>query len=243
MYLKRMVRHAGRKRRTYWALVESVRTERGPRQRVVAHLGELKASEESGWAHLARRLDRNDRPQPTLFDPPAEPEPQDGRRVWVKVKGIRLERLRDFGDVWLALGLWRLLGLDDLPSRLMPAGREDVPWPTVAAILAIARLCEPSSELHIEDTWYRRTALNDLLGVAAEQVHTDRLYAGLDALLLHKEAIERRLKARLGPVGGGVGRLLPIADQPGRNRPGAVVEAVYPVDGGGVGAAASPKTN
>jgi len=200
MYLRRMMRRVGRKRRTYWALVESVRTERGPRQRVVAHLGELKAHEESGWAHLARRLDRQDRPQPSLFDPPACPVPEEGRYVWVKVKGVRLERLRDFGDVWLALGLWRLLGLDDLLSRLMPAGREDVPWPVVAAILAIARFCEPSSELHIEDTWYRRTALDDLLGIAPEQVHTDRLYAGLDQLLPHKEAIERHLKGRLGDL-------------------------------------------
>jgi len=200
MYLRRMMRRVGRKRRTYWALVESVRTERGPRQRVVAHLGELKAHEESGWAHLARRLDRQDRPQPSLFDPPACPVPEEGRYVWVKVKGVRLERLRDFGDVWLALGLWRLLGLDDLLSRLMPAGREDVPWPVVAAILAIARFCEPSSELHIEDTWYRRTALDDLVGVASEQVHTDRLYGGLDQLLPHKEAIERHLKGRIGDL-------------------------------------------
>jgi len=198
MYLRRMMRRVGRKRRTYWALVESVRTERGPRQRVVAHLGELKAHEESGWAHLARRLDGKDRPQPSIFDPPPCPVPEEGRYVWVKVKGVRLERLRDFGDVWLALGLWRLLDLDVLLSRVMPAGREDVPWPTVAAILAIARFCEPSSELHIEDTWYRRTALDDLLGIAPEQVHTDRLYAGLDALLPHKEAIERHLKGRLG---------------------------------------------
>jgi len=200
MYLRRMMRRVGRKRRTYWALVESVRTERGPRQRVVAHLGELKAHEESGWAHLARRLDRQDRPQPSLFDPPPCPVPEEGRYVWVKVKGVRLERLRDFGDVWLALGLWRLLDLDALLARVMPAGREDVPWPVVAAILAVARFCEPSSELHIEDTWYRRTALDDLLGVAPEQVHTDRLYAGLDAVLPHKEAIERHLKGRLGDL-------------------------------------------
>jgi len=200
MYLRRMMRRVGRKRRTYWALVESVRTERGPRQRVVAHLGELKAHEESGWAHLARRLDGKDRPQPSIFDPPPCPVPEEGRYVWVKVKGVRLERLRDFGDVWLALGLWRLLDLDVLLSRVMPAGREDVPWPTVAAILAIARFCEPSSELHIEDTWYRRTALDDLLGIAPEQIHTDRLYAGLDAVLPHKEAIERHLKGRIGDL-------------------------------------------
>jgi hypothetical protein len=79
---------------------------------------------------MMRRLDRKDRPQPSLFDPPRCNEPADDGPVLVKLKGVRLERLRDFGDVWLALGLWRLLGLDDLLSRVMPAGREDVPWPT-----------------------------------------------------------------------------------------------------------------
>jgi len=200
MFLRRCERRKGPKRHTYWALVESVRTARGSRQRVVAYLGELTARQESGWATLARRLDRRERPQPSLFDPPRHDDPADDEPVLVNLKGVRLQRLRDFGDVWLALGLWRLLGLDDLLSRLMPSGREGVPWAVVAAILAIARFCEPSSELHIEDTWYRRTALDDLVGVAAEQVHTDRLYAGLDQLLGHKEAIERHLKGRLGDL-------------------------------------------
>ena len=73
-----------------------------------------------------------------------------------------------------------MLGLDGLLAKLLPQGREDVPWGTVAAILAIARFCEPSSGLLIEQKWYRRTALEDLLGVAPEKVHTDRLYAALD---------------------------------------------------------------
>jgi transposase len=200
MFLRRCERRKGRKRHTYWALVESVRTARGSRQQVVAYVSRLTADEQSGWAHLARRLDRKDRPQPSLFDPPRRDEPAGDEPVLVKLKGVRLERLRDFGDVWLALGLWRLLGLDGVLSRLMPAGREDVPWSVVAAILAVARFCEPSSELHIEDTWYRRTALDDLLGVAPEQVHTDRLYAGMDQLLPHKDAIEAHLKGRLGDL-------------------------------------------
>jgi hypothetical protein len=200
MFLKRLQRRKDGKQHTYWALVESVRTAGTSRHRVVAYLGALGPREQCGWATLARRLDRKDRPQPTLFDPPPLDEPSDDEPVLVNLKGVRLDRLRDFGDVWLALGLWRLLDLDALLSRVMPAGREDVPWPAVAAILAVARFCEPSSELHIEDTWYRRTALDDLLGVAPEQVHTDRLYAGLDALLPHKEAIERHLKGRLGTL-------------------------------------------
>jgi hypothetical protein len=125
----------------------------------VAYLGELKRREKNGWAQLGRRLDQPQRPQPSLFDPPRPVEPPD-EPVLVKLQGIRLERLRDFGDVWLALGLWRRLGLDELLARRMPDGRAEVPWPVVAAILTIARFCEPASELHIEDTWYRRTALS-----------------------------------------------------------------------------------
>jgi transposase len=202
MFLRRYVRRKKGKGHTYWALVESIRTARGSRQRIVAYLGELKKSERNGWAHLSRQLNKKERPQPSLFDSPHYDDPADDEPVLVKIKGIHLERLRDFGDVWLALGLWRLVGLDELLSGLIPDGREEVSWPVVAAILTIARFCEPSSELHIEDTWYRRTALEDLLGVTPGQVHTDRLYAGLDKLLPHKEAIEQHLKQRLGNLFG-----------------------------------------
>jgi hypothetical protein len=200
MFLRRFERTKSGKKHTYWALVESIRTARGSRQRVVAYLGELKKSERNGWAQLCRRLNKDQRPQTSLFDPPHYDDPAEDEPVLVKLKGIRLERLRDFGDVWLVLGLWRLLGLDALLSGLMPEGREDVPWAVVAAILTIARFCEPSSELHIADTWYRRTALEDLLGVRVDQVNDDRLYAGLDHLLGHKEAIEKHLKERLGDL-------------------------------------------
>jgi transposase len=198
MFLRRCERRQHGKTHTYWALVESYRTGRGSRQRVVAYLGDLKRSERSGWAQLGRQLDGRQRPQPTLFDPPRVDEPAEDEPVLVKLKDVRLERLRDFGDVWLALGLWRLLGLDTFLEQLLPRGREDVPWPLVAAILVFARFCEPSSELHIEHTWYRRSALEDLLGVPVVKVYTDRLYQGLDLLLLQKATLEKHLKERLG---------------------------------------------
>jgi transposase len=200
MFLRRCERKKNGKQHTYWALVESYRTARGSRQRIVAYIGELKADEQNGWVQLGRRLDKKSRPQPSLFDPPHYDDPTDEEPVEVNLKDVRLERLRDFGDVWLALGLWRLLGLDTLLSDRMPTGREQVPWPIVAAILAIGRFCDPSSELHIEDSWYRRTALDDLLGVSPQKIHTDRLYAGLDWLLAHKPAIEKHLKERLGEL-------------------------------------------
>ena len=174
----------------------------GSRHRVVAYLGGLARGEASGWAQLGRALSgrRLPRPESSLFDPPRYDEPDEDEPVLVKLKDIQLERLRGFGDVWLAWGLWRLLELDVLLERIMPQGREEIPWPQVAAILTIARLCEPSSELHIEDTWYHGTALDHLLGIPAEKVHTDRLYTGLDQLLPHKDELERHLRQRLGDL-------------------------------------------
>ncbi|MHC4177468.1 MAG: IS1634 family transposase [Planctomycetota bacterium] len=198
MFLRRCERRENGKRHTYWALVESYRTARGSRQRVVAYLGELKRSERSGWAELGRSLSGKKKPQRSLFDPPHDDEPAEDETVLVRLKGVKLERVRDFGDVWMAWGLWRLLRLDSLLAELIPRGQEEVRWATMAAILVIARFCEPQSELHIESTWYRASALDDLVGVSPEKVHTDRLYAALDVLLPHKEAIEKHLKDRLG---------------------------------------------
>lgn len=202
MFLRRYERRKNGKPHTYWALVESYRTAKGSRQRVVAYLGELAAGEQDGWAKLGQHLEGETprRPQRSLFDPPRREEPSEDEPLLVKLSSIRLERPRDFGDVWLAWGLWKMLGLDEVLETLIEPGREDVPWGTMAAILTLARFCEPSSELHIANTWYRRTALEELLSVAPEQVHTDRLYKALDQLLPHKEALEKHLRQRTGEL-------------------------------------------
>ena len=200
MFLRRFERRKDGKINSYWALVESYRTAQGSRQRIVAYLGELKAGAQSGWAKLGQNLDGKPAPSPTLFDPPGDEAAATDDAVWVELRGVRLERLREFGGPWMALGLWRLLELDVLLERLLPAGREEVPWSAVAAILTSARFCRPQSELRIEQLWYRGTALDDLLGVPVDKVHTDRLYAGMDHMLPHKEAIEKHLRQRVGEL-------------------------------------------
>ena len=45
MFLKRIRNRKNGKLHTYWALVKSVRTVRGPRHKVISYLGELKESE------------------------------------------------------------------------------------------------------------------------------------------------------------------------------------------------------
>lgn len=102
--------------------------------------------------------------------------------------------------VWLGWILWQALKLDELLAELLPEKREAVPWSQVVAILVIGRLCEPSSELHVAERWYRTTALEELLGIGPESIYDERLYRTLDRLLPHKQAIEQHLVKRLGEL-------------------------------------------
>ena len=195
MFLKRIDVRKDGKAHTYWALVESVRTERGPRHRVVSYLGELKASEENRWARLAREGTAAAGQSELFHDPSGAPE-----YVMVDVKGLRIKRVREFGRAWLGVHLWHLLDLGGFFERAMPEGREEISWGVMAEILTMARFCEPGSELSIEQRWYGKTALEDLVGVPVEKVNTDRLYRALDQLMPQKDKLERHLKERLGSL-------------------------------------------
>src|SRR5258708_17278619 len=178
----------------YWRLVRSVRVGRRVIQQTVAHLGELDEGGRIEARSLARHL---------IGAPEATQLVDDGCRdvaVPVRLKGIRIERSRQFGDVYLALALWRGMGLEDLCERLLARGQERISWATMAAVLVAARFCEPSSELHIAEDWYRRTALCDLLQLGDEEVNKDRLYRGLDRLLVHKAELEAHLSQRCGEL-------------------------------------------
>lgn len=193
------------KRQAYWALVESYRTERGPRQRVVAWLGKLDEAGRLGMRQAAETVSKEgsspteSRPQRTLFEKdwsePSEPEP---RWIEVNAAGVRVENCRQFGGPWLALELIRRLQLDEFLKRAIPEGREHVPWSLSALILVVARLLDPSSELYTAEQWYPKTALPELLGVPEERVDDNRLYRALDALLPHKDELQAHLKERMG---------------------------------------------
>jgi len=201
VFLRRHKRKKKGETYEYWSLVESVRTSRGPRQRTVATIGKLPGLDREarvGWEHIGAILDGKVRPRD--FFAPAEPAPPDWATV--DVGGMRVERLRRFGDVFLGLALWRRLKLDAFFAEAMEPGREAIPWSTMACILALARFCAPSSELQIADFWYGKTALEDLLGVPSEKVYDQRLYRGLDALLPKKDDIFRHLQTTYGELFG-----------------------------------------
>jgi transposase len=184
------------KRHAYWAIVESFRTDRGPRQRTVAYVGQLDESGRLGVKRAAKGSKQSSQGQLQLWEDNT-PAPE-----WVEVDtaNVRVENQLDFGGPWLALELMRTLQLDKLLENVMPRGGEDIPWAKMALVLTISRLCNPSSELHIAEHYYQSTAMPDLLGIPSDKINEQRLYRSLDKLLPHKDTLEKHLNKRLGSL-------------------------------------------
>jgi len=193
MHLKRCGPSKSNNKHIYWELVESYRSERGPRQRVVAYLGNISRSE--GEAVKQTAEGKTGYWQSRLFDAEGPPE-------WAEVdtKRIKVGRVRDFGGYWLGLQIIEKLELKSFFEKKMPKGLEDIAWSFISQVLVLMRLCEPSSELAIVEDLYERSPLSDLLGIPAEKINDDRLYRALDKLLPHKTALEKHLKERLGEL-------------------------------------------
>ncbi len=201
MFLRRQRKTVDSIHYDYWTLCESVRTENGPRQRIVANLGKLTPAEaansHSSWRSFDSLLEGKAAPRQLELGACGAPAPDEPSQ-WelADLRGIRVERLLDFGEVWLALSLWRRLGLHRLLRELIEPGKEDIPWQDIAEVLCAARFCAQKSELAIAEHWYTRTALEDITGIGADKINDDRLYRGLDILAAHKDKLCAHLMDR-----------------------------------------------
>jgi hypothetical protein len=202
MFLRRYTRNKDGKTHTYYALVESVRTDAGPRQHIVAYLGELNHDEQKRWQRTVSIYNRQgDCQQLRLFpDDDQVPAPDEPDVVRIRLRSVGWTNPRRFGDVWLALYLWKFLHLDEIVDRHLPQGKETIRPADVVAIEVINRLCGPCSEFALAEHWYASTALEDLLGVPDSAVTKDRLYRTLDRLIRAQDLIENDLKHRLGTL-------------------------------------------
>lgn len=124
MFLRRRKQKKNGQDYAYCQLVESYRTERGPRQRVVAHLGDLDEAGRIGVKEAAAGNSEHVR----------QTEP---RWVEVDTSRVRVERTRFFGGAWLGLQILEKLGLVEFLESVM------------SLVLVLSRLCDPSSELRI----------------------------------------------------------------------------------------------
>jgi len=194
MFLRRINRKKCGKNHFYWTLVESYRTEKGSRQRIVGYIGDVTKSQAK---KIAQSTERCDSVQQDFLSPEELPEFAD-----ILPRQTRTERLREFGGVWLGNRLFEKLELDRYFAEGLKQNHVCMSWLDIIKILVISRFYSPSSELHIAEHIYEHSAMEDFFGIPAQQIYDNRLYRGLDKLLPFKDGLQQHLKERMGRLFG-----------------------------------------
>jgi transposase len=217
MYIRKTVRRY--KDRTYvnYLLVESVLTEKGPRQKVVCSLGDLSPRRAEEWLALARKLqdaltgqlslpgiaDEDpelrqliqslpEQPPPTRDLPPSNDDvASPGDLVSVHTDRVTHEHPRPAGHIHVGFEFWKRLGLDEILKSLGFSA-----WfVKLTCAMTLNRLIHPAAEYAMPD-WIRSTAMADILGFDSSRLPDDPLYRNLDRLHPHRAAIESALAER-----------------------------------------------
>jgi transposase len=218
MYIRKTVRRYKDKTYVNFLLVESVVTDKGPRQRVVCSLGDLSPKPPEQWLALARKLqdaltgqlslpcmadedpelERLKHALPTQTDPPKEVDAttktapfSSGDLISVHVDRVRYEMPRPAGHIHVGLHFWKRLGLDDILKSLGFSSY----LVSLTCAMTLNRLIHPAAEYAMPD-WIRSTAMADILGVDFSRLPEDPLYRNLDRLHPHRAAIESALAER-----------------------------------------------
>jgi hypothetical protein len=199
MFLRSQVRKKDGKEHTYWSVVENKRLHDGRvAQRQVLYLGEVNDSQRAAWRKTldAHATGSDATSQIALFrhDRPAHTD--DERVVRIRLDELSLQRPRQWGGCWLALELYRQLGLDTFFAEHLPASRKGTRWDQILQVLVTQRLLAPGSEWHLHRDWFERTALADLLGGDFGLAEIHKLYATLDQVLPLKEKLFDHLRDR-----------------------------------------------
>lgn len=213
MYVRRTTKSVrGRGYHTY-LLVESVQTERGPRQRTICSLGSIPPAPREHWSGLVRELEAAQSGQlpltdpspaltgllqrrPALQTPPVRREaagspPADEQPVAVRPGQVRAEQAREAGPVHVGHQVWLRLGIDE---ALAQVGFSEQAC-RLSELMTLNRLIAPRSE-HAMPNWFARTALPDILGIDISAVDDDVLYRHLDRLHPKRAEIEAALAKR-----------------------------------------------
>jgi transposase len=219
MYIRKVTHTDKKNQQGYhtFKLVESVRTERGPRQRAMLNLGSEFALPEEQWKDLANRIEEILTGQSPLFIYSAEVEDLacryaskiagDSRRSIlpeavsvtdapdyqrIDVGSVDHEHARTVGAEHVVYETIKELGLDE---KLRELGFNK---PAVDAAIGViaARLIAPGSERSTHVWLQDVTALDDLLGADFVTLSQDRVYKTADMLLRRRSEIEAYLRER-----------------------------------------------
>ena len=211
MYIRRTIRRYKDKTYVNYLLVESVLTDKGPRQRVICSLGDLTPRLPEQWLALARKLqdaltgqlslpglaDQDPELQqlvhalPDPSHPTGNAPPSKADLISVHIDRVTYEESRPAGHIHVGLAFWKRLGLDEILDSLGFAPR----LVQLTCAMTLNRLIHPVAEYAMPD-WIRSTAMGDILGVDFTKLVDDPLYRNLDRLHPHRCAIESALTKR-----------------------------------------------
>lgn len=214
MFIKANKTKTGGKEYTNYLLVETHQTEKGPRQKVICSLGNLKPAPKEHWHQLAKKLEAalagqlnllsedqqareivekiQVRQEPHVQQAPVEePASDNSPGEKIDVANVTVEEAREAGPVHIGHQMWLKLGLDDILQGL----GFDERGCALTEILALSRLVAPGSERATRD-WVPQTALPDILGAENCQIGTNTLYDHLDRLHELRSRIEIELVSK-----------------------------------------------
>ena len=209
MYIRKSSRTAKGKTYFNYVLVESLLTPKGPRQKVICSLGDLRPRPQAEWLALAHKLTSAlsgqadlltaQAPDPELqqliakvqsAQPPSLVPASSSDLLSVHIDQVRSEESREAGPVHVGYQFWLRLGLDGI---LAQAGLSERTRQLTCA-MTLNRLIHPASELAMPD-WIRSTALADILQVDFQDLAEDALYRNLDKLHKQRVTIEAALRS------------------------------------------------
>jgi transposase len=204
VYVRKSTRRYKDRTYTNYLLVESVSTPKGPRQRTICSLGDLRPRSREEWLQLARKVEATLAGSQHLFEAPdaevaevvararkSEGTPPDNPVVAVRTAEVAVERPREAGPVHVGHEYWRRLRLDEIlgGTGLSPRAVK------LACAMTLNRLIAPRSE-HAMPEWMRQTALADIVRAPVAKLADDALYRMLDTLHGRRGVIETQLAAR-----------------------------------------------
>jgi hypothetical protein len=214
MFIRKVIHTDKKNGREYhtFKLLESLRTERGPRQRMVLNLGTDFSVAEEHWKDLANRIEEIVTRQQPLFtyaeevehfaevyarkiiayhgEAPARRSAPDYQRV--DIDTIDCEQPRSVGAEHVVYETMKTLGLDELLTTL----GFNTPARNAALGVIAARLIAPSSEKATHEWLQSMSAMDDLLDTDFGTLSQDRVYRVSDMLWRNKHEIEEHLRAR-----------------------------------------------
>ncbi len=108
---------------------------------------------------------------------------------------ITFESARAFGDLWALQELWDSLGFGEM-ARAFRYTHHKIDVVALIKTMVFNRLCDPESKLGV----LRWLETVNVLGVDAASVTHDHLLRSMDALMDHREGVERAVARLLRPL-------------------------------------------